>query len=94
MTGLIQDQKSKMDQDEICQCFGIDEETLEHMYRCTNTVMTLERKECFGVMKTFLKGTQCPIQVSGPFLETLQFECEGKEIELQCNPAQIVAKAI
>ena len=25
-------QKSKMDQDEICPCCGIEEETLEHMY--------------------------------------------------------------
>ena len=53
-----------------------------------------ERNECFGVMRAFLKGTQCPSQVSRPFLETLQCVCEGKEINLQCNPVQIVAKSI
>ena len=35
-------QKAKMDQDEICQCCGIEEEKLEHMYQCTNVAMSSE----------------------------------------------------
>ena len=81
-------QKAKTDQDKIRPCFGLEEETLEHMYRCTNVAMILERNECFGVMSAFLKSTQYPSQVSRPFLETLQCLCEGKEINLQCNPVQ------
>ena len=36
-------QKAKMDQEEICPCCGIEEETLEHMYQCTNVAMSSER---------------------------------------------------
>ena len=54
----------------------------------------MERNACFGVMRVFLKGTQCPSQMSGHFLETLQCTCEGKEINLQSNLVQVVAEAI
>ena len=87
-------QKSKMDQDEICPCCGIEEETLEHMYRCTSEAMTLERNAFFGVMRAFLKVTQCPSQVNGPFMETVQCICEWKEIHLQSNPVRVVVEAI
>ena len=83
-----------MDQDEICLCCGIEEETLEHMYRCTSEAMNVERKACFGVMRAFLKIRQCPSQVSVPFMETVQCICEGKEIQIQSNPVRVVAEAI
>ena len=54
----------------------------------------MERNACFGVMRAFLKSTQCPIQVSVPFMETVQCICEGEEIKLQSNPVRIVAEAI
>ena len=56
--------------------------------------MISERNACFGVMKAFMKGMQCPSQVSKSFLQTLQCVCEVKEMNLQCSPVQIVAKAI
>ena len=61
-----------MEQDKICPCCGIEEETLEHMFQCTNAVMTSEKNDCYGVIKTILKGTQRPIKVIEPFLEALQ----------------------
>ena len=54
----------------------------------------MERNACFGVMRAFLKSTQCPIQVSVPFMETVQCICEGKEKQVQSNPVLVVAEAI
>ena len=87
-------QRDKMSQEKSCTCCGCEEETLEHIFACAKLQMKKVREECFEMTEKKLRSIQCPIEVEGTFIETLQCIFKGKDKKLRINPCQQVSEAI
>ena len=65
-------QKAKMEQEKGCPCCGAEEETLEHIFQCTNKQMCKVWNESLEMVRKTLQGIRCPDQVALPFVEALE----------------------
>ena len=75
-------QKAKMEQEKGCPCCGAEEETLEHIFQCTNKHMCKVQNEKIEMVMKTLKGIRCPDQVVRPFVEALKCLNKGKDITI------------